>query len=234
MRQQQIPKENMLRDHRLAANRSTAFRSVKRLFLTPLILFAFLASLGTPALAQFDQFSQCTPQQRSDIKKARFNAFDALSAATVQITAQNGAYRTWFGRWDPVRAKFVRSTVSALKNLIRTGDITYVCERQGAGRCDGSTYAFVYPSDSSRIYLCAPYFDLPALSDATFLEVFNSGTRAGTIIHEMSHYDDVGSTNDNCYNRDVCSDYARSSPSRAVNNADSYQYFAEDAYLKAR
>ncbi len=201
-------------------------------FLTaPLLILALLASLATPAAAGF---RQCTPQQQSDIEKARFNAFDALSAATVQITRQNGAYRTWFGRWDVVRAKFVRTTISALKNHIRTSKITYVCESAGSGSCDGGTYAFVYPSDSSTIYLCDPYFELPSLSDATFLEVFNSGTRAGTIIHEMSHYEDVGSTNDNCYNRDVCSEFARTSPNRAAHNADSFQYFAEDTYLKAR
>jgi len=201
-------------------------------FLTaPLLILALLVGFATPALAEY---RQCTPQQTSDIEKARFNAFDALSAATVQITPQNGAYRTWFGRWDAVRAKFVRSTISALKNHIRTSKITYVCQRAGAGSCDGGTYAFVYPDDSSTIYLCPPYFELPSLSDATFLEVFNSGTRAGTIIHEMSHYEDVGGTDDNCYNRDVCSDYARTSPNRAAHNADSFQYFSEDTYLKAR
>jgi len=191
----------------------------------------FLLLFTSPALADF---RQCSPRQQADIEKARFNAFDALSAATVQITSQNGAYRTWFGRWDAVRAKLVRSTISALKNHIRTSKITYVCERNGVASCDGSTYAFVYPNDPSTIYLCNLYFDLPNLSDATFLEVFNSGTRAGTIIHEMSHYDIVGGTNDNCYNRDVCSDFARSSPNGAAHNADSFQYFAEDTYLKAR
>lgn len=204
---------------------------IKRFLTAPLMILGLLAGLTTPANADF---SQCTPEQQSSIEKARFNAFDALSAATVQITAQNGAYRTWFGHWDPVRAKFVRTTISALKNHIRTSKITFVCEREGAGACDGSTYAFVYPNDSGTIYLCAPYFDLPSLADASFLEVFNSGTRGGTIIHEMSHYDDVGGTNDNCYNRDACSDFARTYPTRAAHNADSFQYFAEDTYLKAR
>jgi len=201
---------------------------VKSGFLALSVLLTLLAS---PSLANF---RQCSPQQQADIEKARLNAFDALSAATVQITPQNGAYRTWFGRWDPVRAKFVRRTISALKDQIRTSKITFVCERPRAASCSGGTYAFVYPDDPSTIYLCAPYFNLPVLSDATFLEVFNSGTRAGTIIHEMSHYESVGGTEDNCYNRDVCSDYARSSPNGAVRNADSFQYFAEDTYLKAR
>ena len=203
----------------------------KTVFATPLLIIGLLAVVTGPALADFPQ---CTPQQQSAIKKALFNAFDALSAATVQITPQNGAYKTWFGRWDTVRAKFVRRTISALKKHIRTSKIHYVCESRGAGSCNGGTYAFVYPRDSSTIYLCAPYFDLPSLSDATFLQVFNSGTRGGTIIHEMSHYNDIGGTADNCYNRDVCSAYARTNPNGAVHNADSFQYFAEDAYLKAR
>lgn len=187
--------------------------------------------LASPSLADF---RMCSAEQQSDIEKARFNAFDALSAATVQVTAQNGAYRTWFGRWDAVRSKFVRSTISALKTHIRTSKITFVCQNQGSGSCDGGTYAYVYPTDASTIYLCDNYFQLPVLSDATFLEVFNSGTRAGTIIHEMSHYEVVGGTSDYCYNRDVCSAYARTSPNNAAHNADSFQYFAEDAYLKAR
>ena len=200
----------------------------KLFWLSATLLFTSLAS---PSLADF---RQCSAEQQSDIEKARFNAFDALSAATVQITPQNGAYRTWFGNWDAVRAKFVRTTVSALKHHIRTSKITFVCESPGGGTCDSGTYAFVYPNDSSTMYLCDPYFDLPSLSDATFLEVFNSGTRAGTIIHEMSHYEEVGGTSDHCYNRDVCSDFARTSPNRAAHNADSFQYFAEDTYLKAR
>ena len=204
---------------------------LKTFVSAPFIMIAFLISLSTPALADF---RHCSLQEQSDIEKARFNAFDALSAATVQITRENGAYRTWFGRWDAVRAKFVRTTISSLKNHIRTSKITYVCQSYGSGACDGGTYAYVYPTDSATIYLCPPYFELPVLSDATFLEVFNSGTRAGTIIHEMSHYDVVGGTNDNCYNRDVCSEFAINSPNQAAHNADSFQYFAEDTYLKAR
>jgi len=203
----------------------------KQLLKSPFLVLVFLVGFSGPAFADY---RNCSKDQQSDIEKAVFNAFDALSAATVQITAQNGAYRTWFGGWDALRAKTVRNTISALKNHIRTSKITYVCERTGSGSCDGGTYAFVYPGDSGTIYLCAPYFELPQLSDATFLEVFNSGTRAGTIIHEMSHYQDVGGTSDHCYNRDVCSDFARSNPSRAANNADSFQYFSEDTYLKAR
>ncbi|MCF6272729.1 MAG: M35 family metallo-endopeptidase [Rhodobacteraceae bacterium] len=204
---------------------------LKQIILAPLMIFSLLLTLAPPAQAGF---LNCSAAQQSDIEKALFNAFDALSAATVQITPQNGAYQSWFGRWEPARAKKVRTTLSALKNHIRIAKITYVCEPARSSSCDAGTFAFVYPNDSGTIYLCPPYFGLPLLSDATFLEVFNSGTRAGTLIHEMSHYEDVGDTDDRCYNRDVCSSFARTSPGGATINADSYQYFAEDAYLKSR
>lgn len=197
------------------------------------ILVSFIFFLGFSTIAKAE-YVRCTPAQQDSIEIAVSEAFDALSAATVAINSSNGAYRRWFGLWDPVRAKQVRNSLAALKTHIRTSKITYFCAQNGEQNCDSTTYANVFPNDPTTIYICQSYFDLPTLSDSDFQEVFDSGTQAGTIIHEMSHYDTVGGTDDLCYNRGVCSDYARRSPARAVHNADSYQYFAEDAFLKQR
>ncbi|MBL4806641.1 MAG: hypothetical protein JKY31_05045 [Rhodobacteraceae bacterium] len=193
-----------------------------------LVLFMSFSSVAKA------DYVRCTPDQQVSLEKAVAEAFDALSAATVQITSSNGAYRQWFGVWDAARAKHVRRTIAALKDHIRTSKITYFCAQNGEQNCDSGTYANVFPNDPSTIYICQLYFTLPTLANSDFLEVFNSGTMAGTIIHEMSHYNIVGGTNDNCYNRSVCTAYARNSAGRAVENADSYQYFAEDAFLKQR
>ncbi len=189
--------------------------------------------LGFSSVAKAE-FIRCTPDEQSSIERAVLGAFDALSAATVAINSSNGAYRSWFGVWDPVRAKQVRNTLSGLKTHIRTSKITYFCAQNGEQNCDSGTYANVFPNDPTTIYICQNYFNLPVLAESDFQEVFDSGTQAGTIIHEMSHYNVVGGTDDLCYNRGVCADYARRSPSRAIHNADSYQYFAEDAFLKKR
>ena len=201
--------------------------SVKKIIAIVLIWFSF------STIARAD-YIRCTPDERAIIESAISEAFDALSAATVAINSSNGAYQQWFGIWDPVRAKRVRNTLSGLKNHIRINKTTYFCAQNGEQNCNDGTYANVFPNDPSTIYICQNYFNLPDLRDSSFQEVFDSGTRAGTIIHEMSHYDVVGGTVDNCYNREVCSDYARRSPNRAVHNADSFQYFAEDAFLKRR
>lgn len=200
---------------------------MKRLFA--LLLICLFCSTTAKA-----DYVRCTDDQRVSLQKAVSGAFDALSAATVAINSSNGAYQRWFGIWDPVRAKQVRNTITALKTHIRTSKITYFCAQNGEQNCDAGTYANVWPNDPTTIYICQNYFNLPMLSDSDFQEVFDSGTQAGTIIHEMSHYAVVGGTDDNCYNRGVCTDYARRLPHRAVQNADSYQYFTEDAFLKQR
>ena len=55
------------------------------------------------------------------------------------------------------------------------------------------------------------------------------GSREGTLIHEMSHFNVVADTEDWCYGRSTCSAKARGNPTAALGNADSVQYFAEDA-----
>lgn len=197
----------------------------------PKILFVTMALLSFTTAAKAD-FIRCTPQERTEIESALTNAFDAISAATIQITPESGSYRSWFGLWDKARVKEVRRTLTALKNHIRVNKVTFFCAQTGEQNCDPGVYANVFSSDPSTVYICPPYFELPELDNSTFLQVHESGTRAGTIIHEMTHFNVVGSTDDYCYSRPVCMDFARTTPNQAVRNADSFQYFTEDAYLK--
>ena len=59
-------------------------------------------------------------------------------------------------------------------------------------------------------------------------ETSNNGTREGTIIHEISHFNIVGRTEDNCYSREYCAEMATGNAYAVVRNADSYQYYTED------
>lgn len=54
------------------------------------------------------------------------------------------------------------------------------------------------------------------------------GRQAGTIIHESSHFTKNGGTNDYVYGQSAAKSLALSNPSRAVMNADSHEYFAEN------
>ena len=92
--------------------------------------------------------------------------------------------------------------------------------------------AYVYSDDPYRIYLCPEFFAMPVLASMIpGSDSYDTGTREGTIIHEISHFEVVASTEDECYTRIICMDMARTGPLLAINNADSYQYYSEDVAL---
>jgi len=75
------------------------------------------------------------------------------------------------------------------------------------------------PSQFGTIYLCGAFWNAP-----------NTGTdsRAGTIIHESSHFTNNGGTSDYAYGQTAAMQLAISNPSQAIFNADSHEYFAEN------
>ena len=58
----------------------------------------------------------------------------------------------------------------------------------------------------------------------------SSGTdsRAGTLIHEMSHFNAVAGTDDHVYGQSSARSLAISNPADALDNADNHEYFAEN------
>ena len=68
------------------------------------------------------------------------------------------------------------------------------------------------------IYICPGFWGLTKTG---------TDSRAGTLIHEASHFVLNGGTIDDVYGRDASRELARDYPMRAIHNADSYEYFAE-------
>ncbi|OQP67616.1 PAAR domain-containing protein [Niastella populi] len=77
--------------------------------------------------------------------------------------------------------------------------------------------AMVYPWDveSSTIFLGHPFW-----SD----RLFTIDSRATVLIHEVSHFENLGRTMDHEYD-ERCEDLAKSCPEAALYNADSYAFF---------
>ncbi|KAG8882653.1 hypothetical protein FRB99_004647, partial [Tulasnella sp. 403] len=94
------------------------------------------------------------------------------------------------------------------------GNTTYDCTCTDSG-----TYAYVYPDSPGYIYLCGAFWSAP-----------NTGTdsRAGTIVHESSHFTNNGGTDDYVYGQAGAKSLAQSNPDQAIFNADSHEYFAEN------
>ena len=202
-----------------------------------LIRFGFIATLAlwgfaTPAAAQ--TFEACSPHQAEVAGSALRQAKD-LTLKAASLVGDTPEYERWFGRYSPSNAETVRGNLKRLVGAIRDGGIRVRCETTGANGCGPGEYARVFPDQHYVLRVCPGFFGLPAL---TALEPgtpeSDDGTREGTIVHELSHFTRVGATEDHCYSRTACSRMAGHDPVRAIENADSYQYFTEDVTYYSR
>ncbi|KAL1697381.1 hypothetical protein GGG16DRAFT_41433 [Schizophyllum commune] len=161
-------------------------------------------------------YKGCSSSQQSQIKSAisaattyAANAYSYLSSHTSATTR----YTTWFGTYSVSR----HSTVLSHFQHLHEGDyssFTYDCTCTEA-----DTYAFVYADDYGTIHLCP-----------VFWQISTTGTdsQGGTLIHESTHFTKNGGTDDIVYGQSSAKSLAKSSPSQAVQNADSHEYFAEN------
>jgi peptidyl-Lys metalloendopeptidase len=89
--------------------------------------------------------------------------------------------------------------------------------------CTDSAYAYVYPTQPYTIYLCNAFWNAPSTG---------TDSKAGTLVHEMSHFNVVAGTNDYAYGQTAAKNLAIQNPTRAIANADSHEYFAENTPFK--
>ena len=183
-------------------------------------------ALAGPALA--DTAVTCTK-----VESGRFAAAVARAETlTIRATAAIGPNRTftrWFGPHTPKSGEAVRQNLKAIAAALRSGQVQGICRNAGEDLCDGDTFAFVDKEEPLTVNLCPNFFAMDTfkqLSDVTVAD--GTGTRAGTLIHEISHFTVVADTEDHCYSRRACAAMALSAPGDALTNADSYQYFVED------
>lgn len=198
-----------------------------------LITVFVLVCAALPAQAEY---VGCNEAQISIVQKALSNARNAVSVATTAIDPENSVYERWFGRWDRSRAADVRRSLAAIKGVLDETVLTVHCARPFENGCAGTVYANVNPDNPFHINLCnSMFFGLPQLSGDKRAAGFNMvGTMAGTLVHELSHFNAVAGTDDHIYTRGRSMQLAADTPGLAVRNADSYQYFVEDALLKAQ
>jgi peptidyl-Lys metalloendopeptidase len=160
-------------------------------------------------------FSGCTSSQSSTITSA-------ISAAkTMATSSQNylnagsaGArYTKWFGTYNSSRYATVKSHFAAIGTAFASKPVVVDCS------CKQSYYAYVYPTQPYKIYVCNAFWSAP---------MSGTDSKGGTLVHEMSHFNAVAGTDDWAYGQSAAANLAKSNPSKAVDNADSHEYFAEN------
>ena len=128
---------------------------------------------------------------------------------------QGPRYTTWFGAYTSQRYSTVSQHFVAIDSAIdqNAGQVKINCG------CNQSYYAYVYPTRPYEIFVCRAFWSAGATG---------TDSKAGTLIHEMSHINVVAGTDDHVYGQSGAKSLAISDPNAAVDNADSHEYFAEN------
>ena len=160
-------------------------------------------------------FTKCTTTQQTNLNAARSQAstYSANSLAYLTAGTQGLRYTTWFGVFDATRYNTVKTHFTAISNAMDTAPVTFNCG------CKKKYYAYVYPNQPYTIYLCSVFWTAP---------MTGTDSKAGTLIHEMSHFYVVASTNDWVYGQAGAKNLAITDPAKAITNADNHEYFAEN------
>ena len=166
---------------------------------------------GGPGLS----FSQCSnPQQQTVAGAVQAAQAMATEGETyMQQKTLGPRYTTWFGPIETARAMTVARHFLAIKDAFATKPVSVDCG------CQEDYYAYVYPSQPYKIYVCNAFWSAPPIG---------TDSRGGTLVHEMSHFTLVAGTDDWAYGQEAAAALAVSNPSRAIDNADSHEYFSEN------
>jgi peptidyl-Lys metalloendopeptidase len=176
---------------------------------------------GTQAMrdvtAQGISYTSCSSSQQSSVLTA-FNS--SKTYASNSLSYLNGTpsatsrFTTWFGTYSTTNWNQIKTQFSKISSALNTANVVVDCSCTQSG-----TYAYVYANQPYKIYVCGAFWSAP-----------NTGTdsRAGTLVHEMSHFTVVAGTGDHAYGQTNAKNLARSNPASARNNADSHEYFTEN------
>ncbi|RYZ35512.1 MAG: peptidase M35 [Myxococcaceae bacterium] len=153
-----------------------------------------------------------------DGAETAFNS--AKTYSTNSLSYLNGTpsattrFTTWFGTYSSANWGTIQTHFSKIKSAFDSAAVVVDCSCNESG-----TYAYVYSNAPYKIYVCGAFWSAP-----------NTGTdsRAGTLVHEMSHFTVVAGTGDNAYGQTAAKALAKSNPTKARANADSHEYFTEN------
>jgi peptidyl-Lys metalloendopeptidase len=124
-------------------------------------------------------------------------------------------YTTWFGGYTGTRYATAQANFVAIDTAMdqNAGQIAINCG------CDEDYFAYVYPNRPYEIFVCRSFWSAP---------MTGTDSKAGTLVHEMSHFNVVAGTRDHAYGQAAARNLAIAEPDRALANADSHEYFSEN------
>ena len=179
------------------------------------------AAAPDPSAASLAYTGACTTTQKSTLAQAVTAATNYAAASATYLSGSPSAtarYTSWFGaytltRWNTAKDHFVKA-----RNAFQTAALTLDCSCKDTG-----TYAYVYPTQPYKIYVCGAFWNAP---------MTGTDSKGGTLVHEMMHFNVIASTDDWAYGQSAALSLAKSTPNKALDNSDNHEYFAENNPFK--
>ena len=176
---------------------------------------------GTATVVNGVSFVGCSSTQISDAGAAvnQARVYSENAKGYLAGNNQGPRYTYWMGAYLSTRYATVSQHFVSIDSTIdkSNGEIKINCG------CNQSYYAYVYPNRPYEIFVCRAFWTAP---------LAGTDSKGGTLIHETSHFDVVAGTNDWVYGQSGASSLAISDPAKAIDNADSHEYFAENTPYK--
>ena len=180
-------------------------------------------------LKRTPQFENCSASQQSVIDSALTSAerianesISALRNAPVALRPNAERYLEWFGTYSASRYAQVESGMARIASATSNQTIGFDCDcTNQPGVNPANTFAFVFTNDPFNMTLCDVFFIVPREG---------TDSQSGTIVHEISHFNVVASTDDfsSALDQRGSRSLANSSPANAIRNANAFEYFAEN------
>lgn len=162
-------------------------------------------------------FNKCSVAQQADLANAATVASSYSNAAVTYLGGSPSAtprYVTWFGAFSTAGWNKAAADYGAIAGAFANAPLDFDCKCK-----QKNVYAFVYANRPYTIHLCGAFWSAP---------MSGTDSKGGTLVHEMSHFDVTAGTSDWAYGQTACKSLAISDPTKALDNADSHEYFAEN------
>lgn len=182
----------------------------------PLASLAADKSAVLSAKSSIAYSGSCSASQKSTLTSAVAAASNYANTSVSYLNGISGntpRFTTWFGSATSSALSEIRTDYAKIKDALDNKSLVLDCS------CKKSYYAYVYPTQPYKVYLCRAFWSAP---------MTGTDSKAGTLIHELSHFNVIAGTQDNAYGQSAAKALAISNPQQARDNADSHEYFSEN------
>jgi uncharacterized Zn-binding protein involved in type VI secretion len=172
--------------------------------------------------SESEEIKELSPEEKISVINEAIENSIVLLEKKLRLLEQNDfdtliAFKRWFGKDDEeangVILERMRRVLKVSKKL-SVENFKEINDEKSKTK-----YAEIYPDDEFfRVFLGDKFWTAP---------VIGKDSRSGVLIHELSHLNSIGETFDYMRGESDCLSLAKSDPSDALYNADSFEYFVE-------